>query len=185
VLRTFPDLEVRANWKVLVEEWLEARGQGPGAGAVFDASGIDWTVAPIESASGWSAARYRCLAGATAGKPWLLRFVAPNQFIDRRPDGIAVLRIVPTSPVRCQVRGLHLARAEDAADALQYLAERLIPRRRREAIAIAESAQQGLAEFGYRTAAGRAASVAVAWFRKYLTTRVPALGGERAPIESR
>jgi hypothetical protein len=82
------------------------------------------------------------------------------------------------------VRRLHLARADDAADALQYLAGRMIPRSRQATLAIAESAQQGLSEFGYRTA-DQAASIGVAWFRKYLTSRVPELAGERAPSEPR
>jgi TetR/AcrR family transcriptional repressor of bet genes len=183
VLRAFPDIEVSANWKLVAEQWLEAHGQGPGAGAVFDADGIDWPVS-IESAPGWSAGRYRRLAGSTHGKPWLLRFAAPNQFIERRPDGLAVLQIVPISASRCHVRRFHLARADDAADALQYLAGRLIPRSRQGTLAIAESAQQGLSEFGYRTA-DQTASIGVAWFRKYLTSRVPELAGERAPSEPR
>jgi hypothetical protein len=110
--------------------------------------------------------------------------MAPNQLIERRPDGLAVLQIVATGPARCRVRRLHLVRPGDGAQALQYLAGRLAPWCRRPTIALAESAQQGLSEFGYRTAGG-SPSAGVAWLRTYLTSRVPALAGERAPNESR
>jgi hypothetical protein len=82
------------------------------------------------------------------------------------------------------VRRIHVSRAGVTPGALQYLAGRLNPWCRHESLAIAESAQQGVAEFGYRTAAG-SSSLAVAWFRRYLTARIPALAGERPPNESR
>ena len=105
-----------------------------------------------------------------------------NAGIERRPDGLSVLQIIATGPAQCRVRRIHLAR--DESDALQYLAGRLVPWCRRGTIAIAESAQQGLSEFGYRTAPGPA-SPAIAWFRRLLMARLPALAGERPPNESR
>ncbi len=181
VLRMLPDLDIRANWKLVVEQWLEAPGHEPDAGAAFAADGIDWSLAPFRSDTAWSAARYRRLAGSTAGQPWLLRFEPPNQFIERRADGLSVLQVVPTGPARCRMRRFHLARTGDTtADALQYLAGRMIPWSRGTTIAIAESAQRGLSEFGYRTTRGTA-SAGVAWFRRYLTSRLPTLAGERAP----
>jgi len=182
VLRTPPDLEVRANWKLVAEQWLEMLGHLPGINPALGSAGIDASAAPIEGGSGWSAARYRGLAGSGAKEPWLLHFAAPNQWIERRPDGLSVLQIIATGPAQCRVRRIHLAR--DESDALQYLAGRLVPWCRRGTIAIAESAQQGLSEFGYR-AGGAAASMEVAWFRGYLAARLPALAGERPPNESR
>jgi TetR/AcrR family transcriptional repressor of bet genes len=169
VVRAPPDLEVRANWKLVAEQWLE---------------GLPLASAGAASASGWSAARYRSLAGPGAKEPWLLHFAAPNQWIERRPDGLSVLQIIATGPARCRLRRIHLAGSCEGSDALQYLAGRLVPRCRRGTIAIVESAQQGLGEFGYR-AGGGAVSAQVAEFRRYLAARLPALAGERPPNESR
>lgn len=184
VLRAPPDLEVRANWKLVAEQWLEALAHGAGIHPALDPAAIDGSVAPIVAASGWSAARYRTLAGSGANEPWLLHFAAPNQWIERRPEGLSMLQIIATGPTRCRLRRIHLARPGAGSDALQYLAGRLIPWCRRGTIAIVESAQRGIGEFGYR-AAGGAASTEIAWFRRYLAARLPALAGERAPNESR
>jgi TetR/AcrR family transcriptional repressor of bet genes len=182
MLRSLPDLEIRANWKLLAEQWLEVLGGSDGA-PVFGAASIDWSIAPLETERGWSAARYRRLAGPAAGDRWRVRFAAPNQWIERRPHGLSVLQIVATGPARCRVRRIHLG-GSGAADALQYLAGRILPWCRAATVAIAESAQQGLSDFGYR-AGGASASPAVAWFRRYIISRVPALAGERPPNESR
>jgi TetR/AcrR family transcriptional repressor of bet genes len=154
VLLTLPDLEVRANWKLVAEQWLEMPGLGPHQLAAPGSGAIDWSVGPVDGNSGWSAARYRRLAGSAAEEPWRLRFAAPNQLIERRPDGLSVLQIIATAPAQCRIRRIHVA--PDGRDALQYLAGRLTAWCRREPLAIAESAQQGLSEFGYRTAMGAA-----------------------------
>jgi hypothetical protein len=199
VLLTLADLEVRANWKLVAEQWLETFGVGPHEAAALGAAAIDGSIAPIDADSGWSAVRYRGLAGSAAKESWQIRFAAPNQLIERRPDGLSVLQIIATGPAQCRIRRIHVARDHNAREhnalehnardasgrgALQYLAGRLIPWCRRGSLAIAESAQRGLSEFGYR-AAGRAASPPVAWFRRLLMSRLPALAGERPPNESR
>ncbi len=186
VFGTFHDLKVHADWKLVAEQWLETLG--PDAGVTCGPGALDASTAPA-AAAGWSAARYRRLAGASAGEPWRVRFLVPNQLLERRPDGLSVLQIIPTGPGECRVRRVHLARGplarnEDARGALQYLAGRLMPRCRRGWLAVAESAQRGLSEFGYRTA-DTAPAPAVAWFRRLLAARVPALAAERPPNESR
>lgn len=181
VLHVLPEIEIRANWKLIAEQWLEALEVRPDAASALASTAIDAWSAPI--GCGWSAARYRRLAGSAPQEPWRLRFMAPNQLIERRPDGLCVLQIIATGPARCRVRRLHLGRTGEGADALQYLAGRLAPWCRRPTIAIAESAQQGLCEFGYRTAGG-SPSPGVAWLRAYLSSRLPALAAERAPNES-
>jgi TetR/AcrR family transcriptional repressor of bet genes len=182
VLHTLPDLPVRANWKLVAERWLETLDLE--STATLAAADIHAAASPIDARSDWTASRYRHLAGSAAGDPWLLRFAAPNQLIERRPDGLSVLQLIATGPAGCRVRRIHVSRAGVTPGALQYLAGRLNPWCRHESLAIAESAQQGVAEFGYRTAAG-SQSLAVAWFRRYLTARIPALAGERPPNESR
>ena len=141
-----PDLEVRANWKLVAEQWLEMLGLGPHDVAALGSAAIDWSVAPVDAESGWSAARYRRLAGSAAKAPWLMRFAAPNQLIERRPDGLSLLQIIATGPVRCRIRRIYVARDDNARDgsgigALQYVAGRLIPWCRLGSLAVAESAQ--------------------------------------------
>ena len=177
-LRALPDLEIRSNWKLLAELWLEELGRVSDGATAFGAAGIEWSIAPLRAHGGWSAARYLTIGGPAAGD-WRVRFAAPNQWIERRPDGLSVLQIIPSGPVGCRVRRLHVG----DSDALQYLAGRIVPWCRTETIAIAESAQRGLSEFGYR--AGGSASPAVAWFRRHLISRAPGLAAERPPNESR
>jgi TetR/AcrR family transcriptional repressor of bet genes len=194
LIHALPDLEVRANWKLVAEQWLDMLEIGPDDTAALGSAAIDWSLAPAAADTGWSAARYRRLAGSAAKAPWLMRFAAPNQLIERRPDGLSVLQIIATGPAQCRIRRIHLAREDTAREheqragggrsAPQYLAGRIIPWCRRGSLAIAESAQQGLGDFGYRTAAGPA-SPAVAWFRRLLMSRVPMLAAERPPTESR
>ena len=178
-LQLLPDLDVRANWKLVAEQWLEALEVRSDAACPPASTSLN--ALPVPLGSGWSAAAYRRLAGAAAGEPWRRRFIAPNHLIERRPDGVGVLQLLPTGAAQCRVRRLNLGRADTVAEALEYLAGRLAPWCRRQTIAIAESAQQGLSEFGYRTAAGVPAP-GVAWLRSYLASRLPALAGERAPI---
>jgi TetR/AcrR family transcriptional repressor of bet genes len=180
VLQVLPEIEIRANWKLIAEQWIEALAVRSDAASALEAAALDAPGVPI--GSGWSAARYGRLAGSAPQETWLRRFMAPNQLIERRPDGVCVLQIIPTGPARCRVRRLYLGRPGEAAEALRYLAGRLAPWCRRPTILIAESAQQGLCEFGYRTAGG-SPSPGVAWLRTYLSSRLPALAAERAPNE--
>jgi TetR/AcrR family transcriptional repressor of bet genes len=179
VLTVLPEIEIRANWKLIAEQWLDALAARLDLEPGLDSAALDARGAPI--GSGWSAARYGRLAGSAPQESWRRRFMAPNQLIERRPDGVCVLQIIPAGPARCRVRRLCLGRPGEAAEALQYLAGRLAPWCRRPTIAIAESAQQGICEFGYRTAGS---SPGVAWLRAYLSSHLPALAAERAPNES-
>jgi TetR/AcrR family transcriptional repressor of bet genes len=180
VLHVLAQVEIRANWKLIAEQWLEALAVRPEVASALESIAVDASGAPI--GSGWSAARYGRLAGSAPQEIWRRRFMAPNQLIERRPDGVCILQIIPTGPARCRVRRLYLGRPGEGAEALQYLAGRLAPWCRRPTIAIAESAQQGLCEFGYRTAGGPPSS-GVGWLRTYLSSRLPALAAERAPNE--
>jgi TetR/AcrR family transcriptional repressor of bet genes len=180
--RASPDIEVHANWKLLTEVWLEALDHGSSGEPELDATGIEWTLAPIRNPTGWSAARYRSLMRSGEGAAWSVRFVAPHQWIEWRPDGISLLQIIANGPLRCRVRRLNAGSRDEASGALHYLAGRIAPRCRAATIAIAESAQQGVSEFGYRTSR-TPASNSVAWFRRYVTSRLPELAAERPPNE--
>jgi nitrite reductase/ring-hydroxylating ferredoxin subunit len=187
VLEELPDVQVNADWKLVAEQWLERLRSPSDAAPGSDA--IE-TTRPLAESAGWSASHYRRLVGAGAAQPWTVRFVAPNHLAERRPDGLSLLQLIPTGPGQCRIRRIHLAAASVAqaergcAAALQYLAARVAPGCRRASLAIAESAQRGLSEFGYR-ASGAAIAPAVAWFRRFLAARLPALAAERAPSEPR
>jgi TetR/AcrR family transcriptional repressor of bet genes len=169
------EFEVAANWKLLIEQWLEAVP----ADAAAAADSITWSLRPLEERRRSSARCYRALAAGAAGEPWLQRFDAPNQLLQWRPDGLTVLQAIPASPGTCRLRVLGVVRGSQGreARARQYLATRLTPWTRRSTRAVAESAQRGVTDFGYRAGAGLAP--AIGWFRRHLTARVPSLALER------
>lgn len=174
-----PDIRVRADWKLIIEQWLESMERL--APPQLADEWIDWAIEPPRLAPGWSGARYRRLAGACAAQPWLERFIAPNLWLERRGDGVRLLQVVASGPGEARIRRIELAAAPGfgASGALQYLAGRMIPLARRSSLAIAQSAQEGVSGFGYR--ADGAAAASVGWFRRHLTARVPALALERPP----
>jgi TetR/AcrR family transcriptional regulator, transcriptional repressor of bet genes len=181
-LAAAPDIEVQANWKLLVELWLA----GADAGAQSATAGLlSWSSHPA-AATGWSAAHYRRLIGSPAAERWHQRFVAPNQLLQSRPDGVTLLQAIAVAPGRCRMRRIHLTylASERAAAAAQFLSARLIGFERRSALAMAESAQRGVIDFGYRPAAESSVRRGVAWFRELLSGQLPALSLEQPPTDS-
>ena len=177
------ELDVASDWKVLVEQWLEAAS--PRSPPTPAHEFIEWTSRPLET-SNWSAERYRRIVGERAAEAWEQRFLAPNHLLQLRPDGVSLLQAIPTAPGRCRLRGIHLTNrpAGREADAARYLASRLSRFESRPAIDTAESTQRGVFEFGYRAAADGRAAPAVAWFLRHLLSRLPLLALERPPTVS-
>jgi phenylpropionate dioxygenase-like ring-hydroxylating dioxygenase large terminal subunit len=182
-LAAAPDIEVQANWKLLAELWLaSADAQGaPSAAAGL----LSWSSHPA-AAPNWSAARYRRVAGSAAADPWRHRFVAPNQLLQSRPDGATLLQAIAVAPGRSRVRRIHLTHltSEREAAAAQFLSARLVHLERRPALGVAESAQRGVIDFGYRPAPENSARAGIAWFRELLSEQLPALALERPPTDS-
>jgi TetR/AcrR family transcriptional regulator, transcriptional repressor of bet genes len=178
------DEPVAADWKVLVEQWLESATPGPLQHVGADS--ITWTIRPADGVPNWSSRRYRALADTRANRDWQRRLIAPNQLLESRPDGVSILQAMPTAPGRCRLRRLDFTAGETGRDAIamQYLSTRLEPLSRRSALAVAESVQKGLIEFGYQTAANYPTPPAIAWFRRQLMARVPALALDRPPTDS-
>ncbi len=175
---------VAADWKVLVEQWLEiAALDGTPAPS---AESIAWTFRPVTGAPTWSSKRYLSLAGSGGHAAWQERFIAPNQLLQSRPDGVSILQVLPTGPGRSLLRRLDFTLCAVGASgrALQYVASRLRPLSRRSARAIAESVQTGMVDFGYQAAARVPVPPALAWFRRELQTRVPVLALDRPPTDS-
>ncbi|MDB6086666.1 MAG: family N-acetyltransferase [Gammaproteobacteria bacterium] len=176
------EIAVAADWKVIVEQWLESAPQDPGPRAA--AASFVWHVSMLDD-PGWSGRLYARLVDCTPQRNWRRQFIAPNQLLEARPDGLAVVQAIPIAPGRTLLRRLDytVLPPDEGARAVLYLARRLGPYARRATLDVAESIQQGLVGFGYETA-GAAKSAAVAWFRHHLSARIPALALERPPTES-
>jgi TetR/AcrR family transcriptional repressor of bet genes len=180
-LRAPADIELGADWKLLAELWL----------ALADAAGastaglLSWSSNP-GAAMSWSAALYRRVVGSAATESWRHRFVAPNQLLQSRPDGATLLQAIAAAPGRCRLRRTHLTRLTSARDAAsaRFLSARLLPLEQYSALAVAESAQRGVIDYGYRATAQSSAGSGVAWFREWLSAELPALSLERAPADS-
>jgi TetR/AcrR family transcriptional regulator, transcriptional repressor of bet genes len=173
------EIEVAANWKLLVEQWLEAVSADALAAASADS--IAWSARPLEGGMSFSGRCYRSLVKDAADEPWLQRFVAPNQLLQWRPDGLTVVQAIPASPETSRLRLISVARSPEGPEARagHYLAARLTHWTRATTRAVAESAQRGVTDFGYR--AGPGLAPALGWFRRYLTAHVPELALERPP----
>jgi TetR/AcrR family transcriptional repressor of bet genes len=178
------DVTVAADWKVVAELWLETV---PLETRLETRSGaaplLRWSE-PLGRYSGWSTNRYPRLVGCLPATTWHRYFLAPNQLIERRPDGLSVLQVLATAPGRCLLRRFDctvLAPDAGAARAAQYLARRIGAHMRQATVAMAESIQTGRLQFGYELATAGSLAPGIAWFRDYLVARVPALASDRPP----
>jgi hypothetical protein len=177
------EVSVAADWKVVVEHWLES-SQDLSASAASDS--LIWHAAAVND-SCWSGRLYPRLVDCVAMRSWPRQFIAPHQLLETRPDGLSVIQVLPVAPGRCLLRRLDytVLPPEDNARAVLYLAQRLGPYARRATRDVAESIQKGMIEFGYEIAAGGGGSPAVAWFRERLAARIPALAPVAAGALSR
>jgi TetR/AcrR family transcriptional repressor of bet genes len=164
------EVSVAADWKTVVEQWLESPPQLSPSPAE---DSIAWHAPPL-NASAWSGRLYLRLTGCVSPVAWRRQFVAPNQLVELRPDGLSVIQAVPTAPGRCLVRRLDytVLPPENGARAVLYLVRRLAPFARRTTLDVAESVQRGMIDFGYEVAAGGGGSPAVDWFRRRLAARI-------------
>ncbi|HLZ98900.1 MAG TPA: Rieske 2Fe-2S domain-containing protein, partial [Steroidobacteraceae bacterium] len=167
------ELRVAADWKTVVERWLEDAPH-PAPGAAQEC--ILWRADPL-GGSAWSARRYLSLVDCLPDAIWQRQFMMPNQLVELRPDGLSVTQALPAGPGRCLVRRLDYTALspDDGARAVLYLARRLAPHARRMILETAESVQRGMIDFGYEIAAGGAGAPAVGWFRSRLAARIPEL----------
>jgi phenylpropionate dioxygenase-like ring-hydroxylating dioxygenase large terminal subunit len=159
-----------ADWKLVVEQWLESIGAGAGTA----------------ERGGWSARAYQRLLGSAADVRWQRRFLAPNHLVEVRPDGFCIYQVLPVGPGRSLLRrhAYSSCEAQRPARAAQYLASRQSPYARSAAREIAESTQKGMVIFGHEAALGAHAAPAVAAFRRQLLALVPMLGLARPPNDA-
>jgi len=159
---------VAADWKLVIEQWLELTTSGGSRDA---------------DEHGWSARCYRQIMGPSSHGSWQRRYLAPNHRIELRPDGFTLLQVLPVSGGRCLLRqhDYTVCDADAPARVAQYLAWRLNPYTRPAAIAVAESTQIGIVTFGHEASATLQPEPAVAAFRRQLAALMPMMSLARPP----
>ena len=159
---------IAADWKLVIEQWLE-----------LTTSSGSWDA----DEHGWSAGCYRQILGPSSNASWQRRYFAPNHRIELRPDGFTILQVLPVSAGCCLLRqhDYTVCEADAPARAAQYLAGRLNPYTRPAAIAVAESTQIGIVTFGHEAASAAQPEPAVAAFRRQLVALMPMMSLARAP----
>jgi len=185
--QTTQEVEVAADWKLLVEQWLEsALAQNP-VGALAELAqtpvlrvqepfaAVDWRARLKPDASGWTAGHYARLAQRTGGPFWLRLFVPPNHLLELRPDGALLLQVIPRAPGRCRLRRLDYRRhdAGRLEQALGFLAQRLVARRLAQDIELAGSIQSSLEDSQYAASEDGPVPAALAAFRRAVLALLP------------
>ncbi len=189
------EITAAADWKVIVEQWLEfAVPEGAGGRLAASAARSDhssdgkpeagviaWLVPARDDPNGWDAGswtarRYASVAG-DAGRTgaWQRLFVYPNQLIELWPQGLLILQVIPEAPGRCRIRhwGFSSAAADRRGLALHYLARRLSVVRLARDAGLAESTQAGLTAPGYEADAAAPVSDTLAAFRRSVVSLLP------------
>jgi len=159
---------IAADWKLVIEQWLELTTSSGSREA---------------DEHGWSARCYRQILGPSTQASWQRRYFAPNHRIELRPDGFTILQVLPLSAGRCLLRqhDYTVCEADAPARAAQYLAWRLNPYTQPAAIAVAESTQIGIVTFGHEAASDAQPEPAVAAFRRQLVALMPMMSLARPP----
>jgi phenylpropionate dioxygenase-like ring-hydroxylating dioxygenase large terminal subunit/AcrR family transcriptional regulator len=133
------ELAVTADWQRLCEHWLEfdlpERPVGRLAGLLAEptldlsqaATHISWRARIESSGRGWSARRYGTLAREHGTAHWTRLFLPPNQWLERRDDGVTLLQILPVAAGQCRIRWLEyrIAGTEPRLQAMSFLAQRM------------------------------------------------------------
>ncbi len=186
-VQTTVELEIAADWKLVVEQWLEStlaqNPVGPLAELVQTpvlrmqepTVAVDWRARLKPDAPGWTAGHYARLAQRTGGAFWLRLFVHPNHLLELRPDGALLLQVIPRMPGRCRLRRLDYRRhdAGRLEQALGFLAQRLIARRMSEDTGLASSIQSSLEDSQYAAPEDGPVPAALAAFRRSVLALLP------------
>ena len=175
----FQELEIAADWKVLVEQLLLHRlaDHGSATGLLRVSSPvitineerrrIDWRATPLGGEC-WSARRLATLASGNS--TWERCFLWPNLVLERRPDGLSALQVVPLAAGRSRLQCFDYARkdAPGEARALQFLSRRIRRSTLRLDMELAVSTQSGLSVPGYASSGEPSAARSIAAFRGWL-----------------
>ncbi|MFI4890803.1 MAG: TetR family transcriptional regulator C-terminal domain-containing protein [Steroidobacterales bacterium] len=193
------EIGVAADWKLVVDHWLDIampEREGNRRGAVWESCTTDWDessggiargarLAP--GARGWTLDHYRALLNMPITGDWKRWFLPPNQLVEVRPDGISIWQGCPLAPGRSRVLGFEYAYGTSGRNsgALQYLARRFAPYARPLCVRLMESAQQAIVDFHYLAQDPALRSRARARFHRWLRYRLPALRQEHPPTAPR
>ena len=185
------DIELAADWKLLVEQWLESAlaqhpvgwlaelALAPDLSLDRAAGTVEWRARLNPRAAGWSTGHYARLAGAAGDAAWRRLFLQPNQLIEIRTDGALLLQVIPESPGRCRVRRLELggARPTRSERVLRYLAQRLSRRWLRQDFDVVGSIQSGLEGSEYQATEAGPVPEALAAFRSQVFSLLAGMQG--------
>ncbi len=165
------DTAVAADWKLIVEQWLES----------------PTTEESRPANQKWSERAYRDLLGPAARPDWQRQFVAPNHLVEFRPDGFTILQVLASGPGHSILRrhDFTLCQEDRVARAARYVASRFNASMGRSGIAVAESTQIGIVTFGHQAADGVRTAAATAAFRRHLVTLIPMITLARPPNDPR
>jgi len=170
-------LEVDADWKLVVEQWLDRPGAvaATAAGAEFEGE------AQARVAAGWSAARYLALGSPEEPAQPLQSIVLPNQHFELRSGCLQVVLVLPLAPGRCRLYlfDYRVGHEERALRARTYLAARLARLRLAADLALAASIQQGLDSVGAGPSPADRLPAPLAEFRHIIAGLIP--GARRHP----
>ena len=175
----FRELEVIADWKIMVEQLLLHRlaDHESAAGMLrvsppvvsIDAGRrrIDWRATPL-GGDGWSARRLAALAAGHSA--WQRCFLWPNLLLERRPDGLSALQVLPLAAGRSRLQCFDYCCPETggAARALRFLTGRIGRSALHLEVELAVSTQSGLRVPGYASSAEAPTARSVAAFRGWL-----------------
>lgn len=191
--------EIMADWKLVVEQWLESAlsqqptgwlaALAPRPELQIDAAAgiVEWQARLNDQAEGWTAGHYARLASRaqTGTTGWRRIFIQPNQLIEIRADGASLLQVVPESPGRCRLRNCELgpARPTRTDRVLRYLAQRLGRRWLRQDADLVASIQSGLESAEYQVAEAGPVPQALAAFRTLVLALLA--GVQTSPVEQR
>ena len=175
----FRELEVVADWKIMVEQLLLHRlaDHESAAGLVrvspplltIDAERrrIDWRATPL-GGDCWSARRLAALACGNSA--WERCFLWPNLLLERRPDGLSAVQVLPLAAGRSRLQCFDYGRqdASRALRALRFLSGRIGRSALHLEVELAVSTQSGLGVPGYATGTEAPSVRSLAAFRGWL-----------------
>jgi phenylpropionate dioxygenase-like ring-hydroxylating dioxygenase large terminal subunit/AcrR family transcriptional regulator len=181
------ELEIAADWKLVIEQWLESALaqhpvgtlgellQTPVLHRLDPLTTIDWRAGLRANAPGWTAGHYARLAQRVNAPIWERLFLHPNQLLEMRPDGALLLQVMPLAPGRCRLRQLVFQRRDAGAveQALAFLAQRLTAHRINQDVELARSIQAGLEGSQYAAPEDGPVPAALAAFRRAVLMLLP------------
>ena len=176
----FREVEIAADWKTMVEQLLLHRlADHESAGGLLRFSlpeltinaerrRVDWRATPL-GGDCWSAGRLAAVAPGNLS--WERCFLWPNLLLERRPDGLSALQVLPLAAGRSRLQRFDYQLKDPALGAeraLHFLTGRIGRGALRLDVELAVSTQSGLRVPGYASSTEPSTAPSVAAFRGWL-----------------